>query len=412
MTTPSVVLCMDEETERYPEGVGLAGENFAAQPWLKVVPCGEQARSYVAEAEGVDEVWVVSCDDVAPINLAASLKRDRPSCFVGLLTAQGSGSLMSRTSATGIDATLSPQAFVQRYLARKGDERARVEAAGQTIPVPEAAPAVPTPQAFVLTFAGGGGGTGRSALSVLMAFLSQKMGHRTLLLDCDLQFGDVAELAGVVDPLRMPDALANPALLSALRCEGARPAVLAAPLHIDEAEAVAEHIPSLVERLSGCFDVIIVNTGSAWAECNAWLAERSAKTVFVVAQRPSSLRACQRALDLCARCGIAASPFTFVLNRCTKGAPLTTLDVSCALGGAAVAEVADGGSDVEELLAAGLPLELLSADNPAAESLVRLGRELLPRREGDEGSGADTAPKRRFWGWHRRRNRKGDAPCL
>lgn len=90
------------------------------------------------------------------------------------------------------------------------------------------------------------------------------------------------------------------------------------------------------------------------------------------------MHAAQRALDLCARCGIAVNPFLFTLNGCGKGAPLSSMDVSCALKGAHVHELPDGGADVEELLAAGLVGDLIDSRNDLFEGIEELMVEILP----------------------------------
>ena len=110
-----VALCADEECFRHPELLGLEGENLLAQQWLMPFTSAEAARMALRDAASVQEGWVVSCADVAPINLAAALKRDRADRRVCMLTAQESGSLRSRTTAAGVDASLTRQAFVERY---------------------------------------------------------------------------------------------------------------------------------------------------------------------------------------------------------------------------------------------------------------------------------------------------------
>ena len=115
MSMPLVALCADEECFRHPELLGLDGENLLAQQWLMPFTSAEAARAALRDAASVQEVWVVSCADVAPINLAAALKRDRADRRVCMLTAQESGSLRSRTTAAVVDASLTRQAFVQRH---------------------------------------------------------------------------------------------------------------------------------------------------------------------------------------------------------------------------------------------------------------------------------------------------------
>ena len=254
----------------------------------------------------------------------------------------------------------------------------------------------------------GSGGAGKSTVSALLALLAHAMGLSTLLLDFDLQFGNMAEMLGAADPLTIDDVLAVPARIDALRADGRAPALLAAPRHLEDAESIAAQAPELLGRLSERFDMIVANTGAAWAEQHAVLLERSSKALFLVDQRASSLRACRHALDLCARCGIATGPFSYAVNRCAKGAAFTSIDVSCALGGAHVFELADGGRDVEELLGAGAPFELVDARNPLCASVERLLREVLPDAAGLEAP--DDAARRRRGGLRLRRPGRSEGP--
>ena len=183
------------------------------------------------------------------------------------------------------------------------------------------------------------------------------------------------------------------------------PALLGAPRHLEEAETVAQSAPALLAALGGMFDVIVANTGSAWAEQHAVLLERCSKALFLIDQRASSIAACRRALDLCARCGIAVSPFLFAVNFCAKGAPLTSIDASCALRGAQTVELADGGAEVEEALSEGRPQDLIEAGNPLVASLDALLADILPST--GEAAGEPGVPAPRRSRRKRRRRRKG-----
>lgn len=491
-----IVLCADSETMRQPALLGLSGENLAAQDWLALFTSAEEARGFLRNDDAIDEVWVASSDDVDPINLAAAVKRDRRERGVYLLAFQGTGSLWSRASAAGIDATLSHQAFVQRYTQekRRRGVRAttmtaplRVSSPAKGAPAPEncaspaslfPSPAKSTPpapirpaspdgtasrllhaaiskspaeknasanllvpaqgslsvpvrtapeksapssealtgraggngnayafkampnaaaeqrfegersvmtatsasarQAFLLPVVSGSGGAGKSTVAVLAAVIARKLGYETLLLDFDLQFGDMREMLGVSDALAVDEGLAAPARLGHLVGEGGKPALLAAPRRLEAYEAIAAEGPALLDCLMPRFDVIVANTGAAWREEHALLLERSSKALFLVDQRASSLRACKHAFELCARCGIATSPFVFVANRCMKGAPLSSIDVSCAMQGAHAVELREGGRDVEELLSAGMPLDLVADRNDLCISLEQVLADLLP----------------------------------
>lgn len=472
---PLVALCADETSLRHPETMGLDGESLASQGWLRLFSSGAEARRFLKEDRRVDEAWVVSCDDIEPINLAATLKSDRRSLKVCLVSFQGTGSLFSRAMAAGIDATLTRQAFAMRYAAFKrvraeaphretpgvegpraeaprvgapgiegpGAAKPRAEASGTAKrrgetsdagerasagmrdlpePVPfqpeepagivqamAGGPVVQAPQAgILLPIVSGSGGSGKSTVATLAAILSQRRGKKTLLLDFDLQFGDLREMMGLPDALGIDEVLETPALLAKLEPSGPLPALLGAPRHLEEAEAVIMRAPALLESLRARFDVVVANTGAAWAEQHALLLERCTKALFLIDQRASSLRGCRHALDLCARCGIAASPFLFAVNFCSKGAPLSSIDVSCALRGAETLELADGGVEVDGALTEGRPLDLVEGRNPLCRSIDAFLEGLLPSTEGAfEQAGGSLAALKGLFG--RRRRKRGAA---
>lgn len=557
---PLVALCADEASMAHPELIGLADEQLFVQPWLRLFTSGSEIRTFLRHDRAVDEVWVVSCDDVEPINLAATIKGDRGDVRVCLVSFQGTGSLRSRASAANIDATLTRQAFVTRYAAFKRVRSAATlpidrggvadlqdsgplfqpeepvlpapppsavqgaqpqlvgipsiaplhpavgvdplqparnhasaqpvppigaalddaaagrlphppvgcsadglpqppapasqqaaasphaaSAAGAPVPPPgfssppdaalvsgaphqpqfsappaPSAVAAPSPigepaafavrqgsqaDALLLPIVSGSGGAGKSAVAVLAALLAQRRGLKTLLLDFDLQFGDMREMTGQPEALGIDEVLAEPARLAQLAPAAGMPALLGAPRHLEEAETVARSAPALLAALGGMFDVIVANTGSAWAEQHAVLLERCSKALFLIDQRASSIAACRRALDLCARCGIAVSPFLFAVNFCAKGAPLTSIDASCALRGAQTVELADGGAEVEEALSEGRPQDLIEAGNPLVASLDALLADILPST--GEAAGEPGVPSPRRSRRKRRRRRKG-----
>ncbi|MEF9875838.1 MAG: P-loop NTPase [Gordonibacter sp.] len=459
--TPFIALCADTESIRRPDLIGLAGESLASQEWLRLFATAEEARRFLRNDHRIVEAWVAGCDDLEPINLAATLKRDRSDLRVCLLAFQGTGSLMSRASAAKIDASLTRLAFAERYADMKrrsiveagevsagphaqhatqvgagggafaGHLSAAKEGAFAGASSPSSAP-LSRPQgspmsraehpgvaahhpAFVLPVVSGSGGAGKSTVAALSALFAQGLGYKTLLLDFDLQFGDMREMTGCTEALSVDEAIVAPERLARLAPDGLLPAVLAAPRRLENAEAVVSGAGCLLDDLQGRFDVIVANTGAAWAEHHVLLLERCSKALFLVDQRPSSLRACRHALDLCARCGIATGPFLFAANRCSKGALLSSIDVSCALKGAAAVELRDGGREVEELMGAGQPLDLISAKNDLCTSLEHVLVDILPSCEGRTLRMAQAQARagkleRRF-GRGRRRGRK-DETCL
>lgn len=399
-----VALCIDETTCRNPQVIGLDGESLETQTWLSLYSSGEEAREGVAAEASIEEAWVVSSDDVEPINLAATLKADRDDLLVRLVSSEACGSLFSRAHTARIDEVIDLAMFVQRYAEAKARYAAQeaavdVDSANHpaeplfvlapameasvpneflALPALQTAPAPRATRAFLLPVVSGSGGAGKSSVAVVGAHIARSMGHRTLLLDYDLQFGDAAAMSGVENALAIDEALAHPDRLAREMRRDPGLAVLAAPERLEAAEEIVRAMPPFLDELSDMFDVIVANTGASWAEQHAVLLERCSAALFLIDQRASSVRACRHALELCARCGIASGPFQFAVNRCAKGAPLTSADVSCALQGAPVFELKDGGRDVEDYLGGGAAAELLESRNEFCASLEHVMSCLLP----------------------------------
>lgn len=109
------------------------------------------------------------------------------------------------------------------------------------------------------------------------------------------------------------------------------------------------------------------------------LLERDSKSLFLVDQRATSVNATKKAMDLCNRCGIATGSVIFAINKCSKHALFTSIDISYALQGANVAEIMDGGIDVDEYLSSGAPIELLQSRNSFAVSIWAILESVLPK---------------------------------
>ncbi len=405
-----IALCIDEATLRNPKLIGLDDEQLDAQEWLDVFLSGESARTTIGMAAAHKEAWVVSSEDIEPINLAATLKADYPSLCVRLIEFDGCGSLFSRANTAGIDEVLDRGAFLRCYANEKqqnivaepiSKEKAQAPlfveeasvcatveppihyqdepvAAALTQATPSLLSSTKSGRAFLMPVVSGSGGAGKSSVAVMAAFIAHSLGFNTLLLDYDLQFGDAAVMAGIEKALAIDEVMARPDLLEREVKRNPGFTVLAAPARLESAEEVIKDTPPFLDELTNMFDVIIANTGAAWAEQHAVLLERSSAALFLIDQRASSVRACRHALELCARCGIASGPFQFVLNRCSKNAPLTSIDVSCALQGAPVFELKDGGRDVEDFLGGGAAAELLETRNDFCSSLKHVMTSLLP----------------------------------
>jgi pilus assembly protein CpaE len=476
-----IVLCADSESLRDPSMIGLEGEALENQPWLCSLSSAREARRHVREEAGVDEVWVASSDEVDPINLAAALKRESQEVKVCLVAWHGSGSLMSRATAAGIDEVMGYPEMARRYASLKGAfQRANPRRRGvaqvfptvepavsrgaeirrprhgapytyageaeaepdepETVPVAEACtePIHQSPEGsdssssdagreasekaeagtrrgYVLCVVSASGGTGKSTVSALSALIAHGHGYRTAVIDADLQFGDIASMFGEENGLTVDQVIAEPQLMEqAARLAG--PIVISAPERIEQSELYLPQIPGLIDRARELFDVVVVNTGSFWTESHVQMMEASTNTLFLMDQRPTSVKSVRKALALCARCGVPAHPFLFAVNRCSRKTLLSSIDISCALNGVEVAELREGGSAVSELMSSGMARQLVEDRNDLCLSINDFLGQVIPAALGgvvpDSALGGNDKEKPRSKAKRKAFKKRGRVACL
>lgn len=436
--TKRVLLCADGQSLANPTLLGLDDEQLDSIPWLACVSSAESCRRTAHATSSLEELWVVSCDDMDPINVAAALKRDDPGKRVYLVSFGNNGSLASRAAAAKLDGVLNELLFVKRYEQVKrvcgiqgktlslqsneglsgqgakgakekgclqeecGVSPARVATEPQTLrdPLTRSPISAKEPKATTIAVVSGSGGSGKSTIAAVLSLLSRNAGLSTAVLDADLQFGDMDYLLGVQEPIRIEDIAEDGGRLQNLAGQGAkeRPALVAAPRRIETSEVVVSEVSRILETLKSMFDVVIVNTGAFWSDSQAMVLESADSVVFVMDARPSSLRATAHAMELCVRLGVATTGFTFVVNKHEKTSLLSAVDVACALHGVKASEAPYGGRDVDELLGAGYPEELIASKNSFVEAMADLLEDLLPDKKREVvGRGRRTRKKRSFF---------------
>lgn len=447
MEKGTVLLCADEQSLRNPVCLGFDEVDPFSLSWMVCESSAEKARARASSDCGIREVWIVSCDDMEAINLAAAIKCDDASKRVFLVADRQSGSFASRAATAGVDALLPQASFLRRYAQerakraygaaganvrhctdssqdacafRSGEDACADGAQSALKPFQADSPSAfidasvdasddsfigadrayqakgsPTREGrgTLIVVAGGSGGCGKSTIAALVALLAARAGLRTAVLDADLQFGDMDYLLGAQDPLHIEDVVDEPERLFDLdmRDKGKLPALLAAPRRIEVSELVVREAPYIAAAMRDAFDVVVVNTGALWSDVHAGMIEAADTVCFVMDSRPSSLRATVHAVELCARLGAATTSFSFVVNRHAKTSLLSAVDVSCALRGSHAFEFPDGGRDVDELMGAGYPGELIESGNAFVSAVRDALCEMLPpqrcealRSRGDE----------------------------
>lgn len=114
-----IYLCIDSQTLKHPEWIGLEDEKLDDQPWLKVFSFGKDLRRHLALDPLGQMVFLVSADDVDTINLGAAIQKDDETHDIHVVAWKLDGSFSTRARAAHIKKVLAIESFVKHYKALK-----------------------------------------------------------------------------------------------------------------------------------------------------------------------------------------------------------------------------------------------------------------------------------------------------
>ncbi len=218
------------------------------------------------------------------------------------------------------------------------------------------------------------GGTGRSTIALLSAFLCARSGLSTVLIEGDLQFGDFAFWLNLDDEC------------SSLGDENVQPLQIAenlklykAPLLPEVAEEVSDDVAALLPKFAEGADIVIADTGGFWNGLTANLLLASELFLMVIDKRPSSVMEAVKAAELCSRIGVPTLRMVGIYNRYNSRVRIEKDDAKDVLDASDMFCIPQGKQIVEDLLSKGDISELIASENPVVLSIDKLLTEILPR---------------------------------
>ena len=151
----------------------------------------------------------------------------------------------------------------------------------------------------VIAVVSGKGGTGKTSLTALVGAALSELGHRTLLLDCDVGLRDLDIALGLSDRVLMDfsDVVAGRATLEdavVQHSKRKRLYLLTAPVTTEAGLDAPEGMSELLREVRASFDFCLIDAGAGLGE-SFRLATRCADRAIVVSTtEPSCLRDAQR----------------------------------------------------------------------------------------------------------------------
>ena len=250
------------------------------------------------------------------------------------------------------------------------------------------------------------GGVGTTTLAVNTALLLAEGGaQRTLLIDLDLQFGQVAthlnlaprfDLYGLAsDDAALGDA---DAAVSYLTAHDSGVVVLAAPSTPDsESRIDVDQVERAVDTLRSRFDRVVVDCGSRLDQRVMAVLQRADTHIFVVIPELGALNAMSGATAFLSEGAAVPARTCFVLNHLFPKAPLKRADVERLLHATVAVEVPYADLDMLAAVNEGMPIVLSRPSSQTTGALRQLSQLIVGAEAATDGA----APQRR--GFFRRR---------
>ena len=326
----------------------------------------------------------------AVFELARRFDRDHPAICV-LIVTEPAPDTWRKAVAAGVRGVIAPSASDDEWRAHL---EGALDVARRRVTGAALAPARPR----TITVISPKGGAGKTIVSTNLAVgLALRAPGKVVLIDLDLQFGDVAYALGLTPQHTIADAVSALEDLDAttlkvfLTRHQSGLYVLCAPAEPAEAEEVTTTATCAILRLLAAeFRYVVVDTSSGLGEHTLAALELSTDIVLVSDMDVPSVRNLRKALDALDLLGMRASQRHFVLNRADSRVGLDKEDVAAAAGIAIDVELPSS-RRVPLSLNAGMPLVLGSPRSPMARRIAQLV-ERLERSPGAPGGGARRTP--------------------
>lgn len=246
----------------------------------------------------------------------------------------------------------------------------------------------------VITFFSTKGGVGKSVISTNCAVaLAKSTGKQVVIVDLDLQFGDVGIMyqmspsQTIFDAVQSIDRLDEDMLKGFLMTHPSGVKALLAPVRPHESDSITSaHVKQIIEMLRKLFDYIVIDTPPAFTDVVLAALDESDKIYLIATMDMPSIKNIKLAIQTLKQLGFPETVIKFVLNRADSKVWLEVDEVERSLGIKADAQIP---SDriVPRSVNKGVPIVLEQPKSPTSKSMFALAEQIKDTelRNGDGG---------------------------
>jgi pilus assembly protein CpaE len=309
--------------------VGPIQEAFPAGVPVRIVSLVDAAEQGFAKLQSSADLVIVGCaklpeQAVRVIEAAALQRPDRP--VVALYEGTPNGFMRQAFEAGADDLISLPQEPAQlRFSLEKALARRRGSASATASPM--------------ITVLGPKGGTGKTLTSCNLAVSLAQLGASAVVVDLDLQFGDVGLALGLNPERTIYDLASSGGSLDGEKIDGflakhpSGARALLAPVRPDQAAAIdPAFLRQVYELLRAQHDYVIVDTPPAFSPEVIATIDVSSHLCLVGMLDALSLKDTKIGIETLAQMGYDPNAFTLVLNRADSNVGISQSDVERLLG--------------------------------------------------------------------------------
>ncbi len=248
------------------------------------------------------------------------------------------------------------------------------------------------------------GGCGTSFIATNLAAASST---RTVLVDLNLQAGDLPLFLGVDPKYSIADMVENRARLDdSLIASFVAPctsklSLLAAPKEADSADEIEpEHIFEVLQRLRESYDYLVLDPQHTFDAITLAALDQCDEIVLVLTLDIPAIRSTQRALEIFDRLGYPRKKVRVVVNRWSKQIDLDLRQVEKFLGEPVIGFVPSDYQTAVNSINLGTPLVVSDPNSSIAKEIRRISNTLGL----ETTTVVDAKPRRAFWNSFLRRD--------
>jgi pilus assembly protein CpaE len=358
--------------------------------WHDGMPFGDDLDRTLA---GLSEADVVAIGPDLPDDKASararSVDRSRPGVSV-VIIAEPSTDMMREALRAGARDVLDPRASYAEI--RDALDRA-FDAASTRRTVIEHDGEVDGETRRIITVICPKGGAGKTTVATNLASgLAQVAPNDVVIVDLDLQFGDVASALHIepehtfTDVVRAAENLDAPTLKAYLAPHPDNMFALCAPMSPTDADEItSEHVAKVVELLSASFKYVVVDTAAGLDEWCLSALEYATDFVVLSATDVPCVRNTRKEVEALRLISNPDQRWHFVLNRADARTGLNIAAIEKAVG--LTLDVAIPSSrTVPVSLNQGTPLIIAEPRKPVSLAMAQLVRRVAPELGGDTAS--------------------------